>query len=86
MSFMESSGRRQTLLLPECLDDYVETGSPVRFLDGFVNGLDLRACGFHFPKEDELGRGRPAYHPGTLLKLYIYGYLHGIRSGVNAVL
>jgi transposase len=53
----------------------------MRFLDKFVNSLDLLACGFHFPKDDQMGRGRPAYHPGTLLKLYIYGYIHGIRSG-----
>jgi transposase len=52
----------------------------VRFLDAFVAKLDLRAAGFQFPKEDPQGRGRPACAPADLLKLYLYGYLHQLRS------
>jgi hypothetical protein len=50
----------QRLLLPEAIDDY-----PVRFIDAFVDRLDLAAAGFT-PKVT----GRPGYAPGDLLKLY----------------
>ena len=81
MSFIEGSERDEVLLLPACLDDYISDDSPVRFIDEFVNGLDLESQDFVFPKEDSVGRGRPGYHPADLLKLYIYGYSNGIRSG-----
>lgn len=81
MKYIEAAPRDEVMLLPACLDDYVPDDSPVRFLDEFAESLDLADCGFVFPKEDAKGRGRPAYHPKVLLKLYIYGYLNGIRSG-----
>ena len=80
MNCIEGSDRHQTHLLPAALEDYVGAENPVRFLDAFVGTLDLRAAGFQFPKEDAQGRGRPAYHPADLLKLYLYGYLHQLRS------
>jgi transposase len=58
----------------------VSENNPVRFLDAFVERQDLRTQGFEFPKENEQGKGRPGYHPGVLLGLYLYGYLHGVRS------
>jgi transposase len=66
------------LLLPEAVDDYVSTDNPIRFIDAFVDGLDLAAVGFGrvIPK----ATGRPGYSPGDLLKLYIYGYLNRVRS------
>lgn len=80
MNFIEGTDRQQTQLLPATLEDYVGPDHPVRFLDAFVNGLDLRAAGFQFPKENPQGRGRPAYHPAALLKLYLYGYGQQLRS------
>ncbi len=80
MKWIEGSDRQQTHLLPAALEDYVGADNPVRFLEAFVATLDLRAAGFSFPKEDPQGRGRPAYHPADLLKLYLYGYLHQLRS------
>jgi transposase len=80
MNWIEGTDRQQTHLLPATLEDYVGPDNSVRFLDAFVATLDLRAAGFHFPKEDPQGRGRPAYHPADLLKLYLYGYLHQLRS------
>ena len=81
MNFIEGSSRREIDLLPACLDDYVEADSPAREIDSFVESLDLEECGFSFPKTDTKGRGRPAYHPKSLLKLFIYGYMNGLRSG-----
>src|SRR6185436_10328384 len=75
MSYQRGPDRSQVQLLPPCLDDYVEANSPVRFIEVFIEGLDLKALGFQ-PAET----GRPAYHPADLLKLYIYGYLNRIRS------
>lgn len=70
--------RSQTLLFPERLEDYIAAENPVRFLDAFVADLDLHTLGF--AKARCAGTGRPPYDPAVLLKLYLYGYLHGVRS------
>ena len=70
--------RSQTLLFPERLEDYVTAENPVRFLDAFVGSLDLHALGF--TKARCADTGRPPYDPAALLKLYLYGYLHRVRS------
>lgn len=80
MNCIEGSDRHQTHLLPATLEDYIGADNPVRFIDAFVAVLDLRAEGFRFPKENPAGRGRPAYAPADLLKLYLYGYSHQLRS------
>ena len=76
--FIEGEDRTQVTLLPECLDDYVESENPVRVIEVFVDGLDLGALGF--VGIDPAATGRPAYHPAALLKIYIYGYLNRIQS------
>lgn len=76
--FMEGCDRRQPTLLPDCLDDYVAEDNPVRVVDVFVDDLDLGALGFE--GVTPAPTGRPAYHPATLLKLYVYGYLHKVQS------
>jgi transposase len=78
MSHLVGYDRCQTLLLPESLDDYVGPENPVRFIEAFVDGLDLATAGFARVQPKETGR--PGYAPGDLLKLYIYGYLNRIRS------
>ena len=76
--FVEGVGRDQSSLFPAALDDYVGEDNPVRAVDVFVDGLDLRKLGF--TGVDPLAMGRPGYHPATMLKLYIYGYLNRIPS------
>jgi transposase len=78
MGHISGFERTQLLLLPEAVDDYVGADNPVRFIDAFVDGLDLSALGFSrvVPK----ATGRPGYAPGDILKLYIYGYLNRVRS------
>ena len=78
MSHIAGHDRTQTLLLPESVDDYVGPENPVRFIDAFVNGLDLTAAGF--ARVAAKVTGRPGYAPKDLLKLYIYGYLNRVRS------
>ena len=70
--------RTQTLLFPERLEDYIAAENPVRFLDAFVASLDLHTLGFGKARCAETGR--PPYDPAVLLKLYLYGYLHRVRS------
>ena len=78
MAHLPGHDRSQLLLLPEAVDDYVAADNPVRFIEAFVDGLDLAALGFigTVPK----ATGRPGYAPADLLKLYIYGYLNRTRS------
>lgn len=74
--FISGCDRRQQLFLPECVDDYVAADAPVRIVDVFVDELDLAVLGFG----QAAATGRPGYHPATMLKLYIYGYLNQVQS------
>src|SRR6266513_1729622 len=78
MTHLSGHDRSQLFLLPETVDDYVGPDNPVRFIDAFVDGLDLAAASFIHVEPKVTGR--PAYAPGDLLKLYIYGYLNRVRS------
>ena len=76
--FIEGADRRQATLLPEAIEDYVGEENPVRVIDAFVDILDLAALGFDGVIPEETGR--PSYHPATLLKIYVYGYLNQVQS------
>jgi transposase len=78
VAYIAGPDRTQAVLFPEVLDDYVGSENAVRFLDAFVAQLDLGALGFQRAVPAETGR--PGYNPGDLLRLYLYGYLHRIRS------
>jgi len=76
--FVEGHDRRQGVLLPEFLDDWVSEENPVRAIEAFVDALDLAGLGFE--GVEPAATGRPGYHPGLLLKLYVYGYLNQVAS------
>ena len=76
--FVEARTAGKHACFPSCLDDYVGADNPVRVVDVFVDELDLAALGFAGVVPE--ATGRPAYHPATLLKIYIYGYLNRIQS------
>src|SRR3974390_1254852 len=76
--FVAGADRSQSTLLPESLDDWVDESNPVRVIDAFVDALNVGELGFD--GVEPLATGRPAYHPSTLLKLYIYGYLNRVQS------
>ena len=78
MTHIVGSDRLQLLLLPEAVDDYVGSDNPVRFIEAFVDGLDLAAA--RFVRVTPKATGRPGYDPADLLKLYVYGYLNRVRS------
>jgi transposase len=76
--FVEGEDRRQGTLLPDSLEDDVTEDNPVRVIDVFIDELDLGALGFSGVVPE--ATGRPAYHPATLVKIYLYGYLNRIQS------
>ncbi|VIO71465.1 hypothetical protein CI1B_36490 [Bradyrhizobium ivorense] len=76
--FVAGADRRQSTLLPECLDDFIDEGNPVRMIDVFVDTLDLAEMSFE--GVEPAATGRPSYHPSALLKFYIYGYLNRVQS------
>jgi len=78
MHHIDGINRDQITMFPEALDDYIQEDNPVRFIDAFVGSLDLSSLGFQ--RVIHADTGRPPYHPGDLLRLYIYGYLNRVRS------
>jgi len=78
MDYIRGTARNQVILFPEAVEDYITEDNPVRFIDAFVTSLDLGGLGFQRAQPAETGR--PAYDPGDLLRLYLYGYLNRVRS------
>ena len=76
--FIEGECREQSTLFPDTLDDYIAEENPVRVIEVFIDALDLGQLGFEGIQPSVTGR--PAYHPATLLKIYVYGYLNRIQS------
>src|ERR1700726_1265654 len=76
--FIDGDDRMQRTLLPNSLEDYVSEENPVRVIEVFIEELDLAALGF--VGVTPAATGRPGYHPSTLLKIYLYGYLNRLQS------
>jgi len=75
--FIEGRDRDQATLFPERLDEAIGADNPVRVVDAFIDALDLAELGFDVLPE---ATGRPGYHPATMLKMYLYGYLNQVQS------
>jgi transposase len=69
--------RKQKMLLPASIEEYVPQDAPVRVYDAFVDALDLEQLGIQIEPDKP---GCPQYDPKTMLKLMVYGYSYGIRS------
>jgi transposase len=78
MSYLRGPDRHQVELLPATVEEYVAAEAPVRFIDAFAEGLDVKTLGFQ--QAQPASTGRPGYHPGDMVRLYLYGYLNRIRS------
>jgi transposase len=78
MRHLIGTPRNQTQLLPPSIEDYLPSTHPVRVIDAFVDSLDCSLLGFQ--KAEAATTGRRPYHPGDLLKLYLYGYLNQTSS------
>ena len=78
MRYIKGIQRNQSILFPESIDEYIEENNLVRFIEAYVESLDMQELDFTYSEPKETGR-KP-YNPGSMLKLYIYGYLQRIRS------
>lgn len=78
MAYIKGEAVTQGSLFPVSLDELVPSDHIVRVVAAYVNQLSLQSLGFN--KAVARSTGRPPYDPADLLKLYLYGYLHRIRS------
>ena len=78
MAYKKGQDRRQRVIFPDCIDEYVEADAPVRLFDAFVDSLKMDELGF--VRSTPAETGTPGYDPRDLLKLYIYGYFYQVRS------
>ena len=78
MGYIQGEGRRHGTLFPVVLDDLIGADHVCRVIDAFVDALEISDLGFERAEAAETGR--PGYDPRDLLKLYLYGYLHQVRS------
>ena len=78
MSYLQGADRSEVQLLPPCPDDYVAAHAPARFINAYAEGLEFASLGFAHARPGDTAR--PPYHPADLLKLFLYGFLHRIRS------
>ena len=78
MDYIQGFDRKQEILFPAKIDDYIEEENLVHFIEAYVSLLDLMGLGFTHAEVNPTGR--PSYNPADLLKLYIYGYLNCLRS------
>jgi transposase len=61
--------RKQTVLFPDMLDDYVDEENPVRFIDAFIESLNLEKLGFNHSIPNDVGR--PSYDPSDLQSSFL---------------
>ena len=77
-SYIKGLSRIQTFLLPETIDEYIAQENEARFIDAFVDSLNLKNLGFtHAQPNNE---GRPPYNPADMLRPFTWGYLNQTRS------
>ena len=77
MAYRHGTDRRQLMVLPPTLDQYVSQEHPVRAYDAFVDALNVRELGIEL---DERKVGNSEYDPRSMLKLLLYGYSYGVKS------
>jgi transposase len=78
MAYIQGVGRTQGTLFPVTLEELIPADHVCRVIDAFVQRLEMGSLGFLRAEAAETGR--PPYDPRDLLRLYLYGYLHQIRS------
>jgi len=78
MSYISGENRNQSILFPQSLEEYIAQDNPVRIINEYITQLDLQSLKFTHATTQE--KGRPPYHPGDMLRIYLYGYLNHIRS------
>jgi transposase len=69
--------RKQKMLFPQSIDEYIPQEAPVRAYDVIVDSLELQELGVEVDPDKV---GCPQYDPKVMLKLLVYGYSYGVRS------
>ena len=77
--YQKTLNRHQDMLLPLRVEEFVSENNSVRAIDAYVNTLDIQSLGVNYA-QGVTQAGQPPYNPQAMLKLYLYGYLQGIRS------
>jgi transposase len=77
MNHIDSNSRKQAMLFPPILDEWLPNNHPARIIDLFVESIDTKILGV---VENNETTGRPSYDPKVILKLLLYGYSEGSRS------
>jgi len=78
LAYIQGEARGQHMLFPATLDELIPADHVCRVIEAFVDKLDMEMLGF--VRAEPAETGRPGYDPRDLLKLYLYGYLHQVRS------
>ena len=76
MQYIQGISRHQ--LQMSSLEDKISLDNPIRFIEAFVEFIDPEKLGFQFNVLKK--EGRPSFQTEVFLKLYLYGYLNGVRS------
>lgn len=77
--YQQTLNRQQEMLLPCRVEEYVSKHNTVRAIDAYVDTLNLQGLDFKH-SQAVISSGQPPYNPMVFLKLYLYGYMQGIRS------
>ncbi|MFG1490978.1 transposase, partial [Oceanospirillum sp. HFRX-1_2] len=78
--YRNTENRHQLSLFADHLDQHISQDNSVRAIDAYIGSLDLHKLGAEGYQASGSLRGQPAYNPADLLRLYLYGYLNGVRS------
>ena len=78
--YRKTENRAQFSLFIDHLDQHISDTNPVRAIDAYIDTLNFDQFAVGVYKSSSSLRGQPAYNPADLLRLYLYGYLNGIRS------
>ena len=78
LAYIEGERRGQHTLFPSTLDELIPAEHVCRVIEAFVDKLEMGEL--EFVRAEPAETGRPGYDPRDLLKLYLYGYLHQVRS------
>jgi transposase len=78
LGYIQGESRGQHTLFPSKLDDLIPSDHVCRVIEAFIDKLEMSELGF--VRAEPAETGRPGYDPRDLLKLYLYGYLHQVRS------
>ena len=74
MGHIQGAHRHAEIQFPQRLEEYIAAENPVRFIEAFVDELELAARGLRHVVA--AATGRPGDQPGELLTLYIDGSLY----------